>query len=189
MIAELGESRVKTILSSFSCPLNKDVEKFLKQDAIEFAKQRLASTHLVFTSYKGQVVLVGYFAIAYKVLTVKKSSLSNSLCKRIRKFATYSDNSYILPSPLIGQLGKNYTNKYNELITGDELLYYAIEEVKKLQMIASGKVVYLECADNEKLISFYSRNGFVNFGKRKLEGDEVDLYSETHLVQMLRYIS
>ena len=50
MINELGEDRVKSILFDFYCPLNLDLEKFLRNGvAIEFAKQRIAATHLVFT--------------------------------------------------------------------------------------------------------------------------------------------
>ena len=50
MLGELEEEEVKKILSSFSCPLNKDVEEFLKNKAIEFSKQGLASTHLFHSS-------------------------------------------------------------------------------------------------------------------------------------------
>ena len=35
----LGESAAKSLLSSFSCPLNPDVEHFLRNVAIEFSKQ------------------------------------------------------------------------------------------------------------------------------------------------------
>lgn len=42
MIQSLGEDRVKSELSKFSCPLNLDVESFLKAKAIEFSKQGLA---------------------------------------------------------------------------------------------------------------------------------------------------
>lgn len=57
LIEELGEDTVKDILSSFSCPLNPDVEGFLKHKAIDFAKQSWAQTHLVFASFKNQWVL------------------------------------------------------------------------------------------------------------------------------------
>ena len=50
MIEELGEDRAKAILSQFSCPLNKDVEQFLRTKAISFAKQGWAQTHLVMAS-------------------------------------------------------------------------------------------------------------------------------------------
>lgn len=59
MIEEIGEDAVKGILSNFSCPMNPDVEFFLRAKAISFAKQGWAQTHLVFASYKGKTVLVG----------------------------------------------------------------------------------------------------------------------------------
>ena len=36
MIEQIGEVETKAILSDFSCPLNPDVEKYLKHTAIEF---------------------------------------------------------------------------------------------------------------------------------------------------------
>ena len=39
VISQLGEDDAKHILSSFSCPLNLDVENFLKTKAIEFSKR------------------------------------------------------------------------------------------------------------------------------------------------------
>ena len=48
MIETLGEDRVKSILANFSCEVNKDVEYFLRQKAVEFAKQGLSETQLVY---------------------------------------------------------------------------------------------------------------------------------------------
>ena len=36
LLEQLGEDEVKNILSSFVCPLNADVEKFVKTKAVEF---------------------------------------------------------------------------------------------------------------------------------------------------------
>ncbi len=191
MINELGEDRVKSILFDFYCPLNLDLEKFLRNGvAIEFAKQRIAATHLVFTSYKNSPALIGYFTLSSKVIVVKKKSISKRLQKRIRKFAQYDENlkQFILSAPLIAQLGKNFNNNYNILITGDELLSLACEKVIKAQIELGGKVVYLECEDKHKLIDFYDSNGFVIFGKRKLDSDEVKLLEGDYLIQMLKYL-
>jgi len=35
----LGEDKLVQLLSEFSCPLNPDVERFLKKQAIDFAKK------------------------------------------------------------------------------------------------------------------------------------------------------
>lgn len=189
LISQIGEDNVKNILSDFSCPINSDIETFFRKKAIEFEKQSISATHLIFTSYKSQNVLVGYYTLATKAFNVTKSAISKSMSKRINKFATYDTDlkSYILPAPLIAQIGKNFTNNYNSLITGDELLSIAIDDVKVIHQIAGGKVVYLECEDKPRLIDFYSRNGFVSFGNRSLDKDETNISGE-YLVQMLRYL-
>lgn len=38
-------------------------------------------------------------------------------------------DSFVIVAPLIAQLGKNYANGYNKLITGDELLAMALEKL------------------------------------------------------------
>lgn len=48
LLEQLGEDEVKEILSSFSCPINADVENFLKERAVEFSKRQFSKTHLVF---------------------------------------------------------------------------------------------------------------------------------------------
>lgn len=63
---QCGEDGTKAILSDFSCPLNLDVEQFLHKSALEFAKQSIAKTHLVFAQYQNVPVLIGYFTLALK---------------------------------------------------------------------------------------------------------------------------
>lgn len=189
-LEEFGEDFVKESLSKFSCPLNLDVEKFLKDKAIEFAKQSWAQTHLVFASYKKSPVLVGYFTLASKYIGVSnRIKLSNTTKKRIAQFATYNPaaRAYFLSAPLIAQLGKNYANGYDKLITGDELLKLACDKVKSIQFELGGRFAYLECEDKPKLIDFYRSNGFFEFDTRELDKDETDLSGE-YLVQFLKYI-
>lgn len=189
MIETLGESKVKQMLSSFSCPYNRDIEDFLKNKAMVFSEQSLSKTHLVYAPHKGNPVLVGYFALAQKYIVIKKDSLSKRLRTRISKFATYDPElkQYCTSAYLIGQLSKNYTNGYDKLITGDELLKMATDKLSIIQQEIGGKIIYLECEDNERLLEFYSQNGFVTFGKRNLEKDETELMEGKYLIQMLRY--
>lgn len=189
MVEELGEERTKELLSSFSCQFNEDVENFFTQKAVEFSKRSLSQTHIVYASYRGKAEIAGYFTLANKYITVKKNRLSGSLAKRIAKFAVYDPTirSYTLSAPLIAQLGKNYTNGLNCLMTGDELLKLACDKVSKIQLELGGRVTYVECEDKPKLIEFYSSNGFCEFDRRTLDRDETGLAGE-YLVQMLRYI-
>ena len=190
---KIGIEKLESIVSDFSCPYNKDVEEFLQLKAIEFSKQQISSTYLVFASFQSKPVLVGYFALTQKYFHVdlsKHGGLSSNIRRRIRKFATYDEElrKYIISAPLIGQLGKNYANGYDALISGDELLHIACETIQEAQRILGGKLVYLECEDVPALLRFYENNGFVNFGKRELDGDERDKMKGQYLIQMLRYL-
>lgn len=189
LVEELGEEPVKTLLSKFSCPLNPDVEGFLRTKAIEFSKNGFSQTHLVFASHKGEPALVGYFTLANKYITVTGNNLSKTMRRRINKFAIYDPKirSYCLSAPLIAQLGKNYADGLNKLITGDELLALACRKVSRIQFDLGGKFVYLECEDKPKLVEFYSSNGFCEFAQRTLDSDETGFDGE-YLLQMLKYI-
>ena len=199
MLKEIGEEETSKRLSSFSCPLNRDVEKFIHQKAIEFEKQSLSSTYLVLASYKNTYEIAGYFALANKHFVIsersamqksksgKASNLSKSLFKRIRKQGDYNKytGTYTISAPLIGQLGRNFAVP-QKLISGDEILKIACDKVWEGQRLFSGRTVYLECEDIPVLIEFYESNGFVKFGTRPLDADEKDDLVGGYLVQMLK---
>lgn len=175
-----GEDNCQSLLSSFHCPLNQDIQSFLHNKAISFAKQHLAMTFLVLILHNNQSFLVGYYTLANKFLSLSDTTLSKTIQKKILKFAQFEPNSkqYFVPIPLIAQLGKN--DKYSELISGEQLLTLACDRVKQAQRIIGGKMVYIECASNPKLHSFYSANGFSEFGERNSNGS-------LPLVQMVKY--
>lgn len=163
---------------------------FLHNKAIEFSKQGLAKTHLIFAPYKGKNVLVGYYTLcANKYFIISNKKLSSSLCRRLKKFAIYDDKlkQYSISAPLIAQLGKNFTNGYNELITGNDLLKMACDKIDILQQELGGKITYLECEDNQKLIQFYESNGFVNMGKRTDDSNSSQITSDNELIKMIKY--
>lgn len=179
LLEQLGEDEVKEILSSFSCPINADVEKFLKERAVEFSKRQFSKTHLVFweTEDKKEKEFVGYYTITYKNITIERSAVSGREARKLREHGVYDEknNDYTIPAPLIAQLGKNFSNGNNTLITGDDLLHMAMEKILKIRNEVGGRFAYLECEDSPKLISFYERNHFKKFGKRPLDRDETDL--------------
>ena len=187
MYKSMDIENLKEILNQFECSLNEDVEFFIKEKAIEFLKLGISKTFLVTASYKEKQVIVGYFALTDKVTKIKKNALSKTLSRRIKRFSRNEDikNYYIVSLPLIGQLGKNFANNYNELISGDVLLKLACDKVKEAQQILGGIFVFIECEDKPKLRDFYESNGFVCFDKRNLEKDERDKNSGEYLLQML----
>ena len=191
IVGEIGEEKTKELLSDFSCPLNPDVEIFFRDKSIYFGKQGLAQTHIVLMSYKNEPVIVGYYALASKSIEIPKRIVPSATWrKRIAKFATYDSftSSYKLPIPLIAQLGKNYKNGHNTLITGDILLKLACDSVKEAQRVIGGKMAYLECENIDALKQFYTRNGFFEFGERELDRDEIGLVKTKTLIQMFKYL-
>ena len=188
MLEQLGEERVDKILSSFSSPLNEDVEYFLHHKAKEFDIQSISKTHLVFASFRKKPVLVGYFTLANKYFTVAKKNTTSQLRRKLNRFGKYNSElkAYTLSAPLIAQLGKNYTNDYDKLITGAELLGMAVEIIKDIQLSIGGEIVYIECEDKMKLIEFYERNGFKAFSEREL--DKTDNSDTDCLIQMLKIL-
>lgn len=183
----LGEDDTKSILSTFVCPMNKDVENFLKYKAIEFSKRDFSKTYLVFweTDDEKEKALVGYYTIASKFIRVERGAVNSKEARKLREHGVFDEktNEYIVSAPLIAQLGKNYFEGNECLISGSDLLQLAVERVKHVQHEIGGKFVYLECEDVEKLLSFYTRNHFKVFGKRRLDRDETDVKGH-YLIQL-----
>ena len=182
LLDQLGEDEVKVILSSFSCPLNADVERFLREKAIEFSKRGFSKTHLVYwTTQDGkEKEFVGYYTIASKFIAIQRSVVNSKEAHKLREHGMFDEKAraYTVAAPLIAQLGKNYTNGNDSLISGSDILQMAIEKVRKVQNEVGGRFVYLECEEKEKLIKFYENNHFKLFGKRKLDRDETDIKGE-----------
>ena len=89
----LGEDKLVQLLSEFSCPLNPDVERFLKKQAIDFAKKHQAVTYLVLSLEDAE--LLGYFSITIKPLVVKAEPFSNTAKRKLARFSEIREYSFI----------------------------------------------------------------------------------------------
>ncbi len=182
----LGEEALRGILSEFSCKRNSDVERFLKEQSIEFTKKNQSVTYLVFTNQDAE--LVGYFTITIKPISVNSDSFSNTMKRKIARVGELDEENgtYTLSAYLIAQLGKNFTNGANERITGEQLLQAAVNTIKELQYMAGGMVVFLEAENEEKLMRFYEdKNGFKRFDTREIKAGTEDAHI---LVQLLKVL-
>ncbi|MBZ8174713.1 hypothetical protein [Staphylococcus delphini] len=144
-----------------------DVDHFLKNKSVLFDKQGLSRTHLVFSSYKGQSVLVGYFTISNKPLVFTKRMLdkcTKTLKKKLQqKGETHSGNdNLIIQGYLIAQIGKNYSKEAlaTKSLNGEDLLTLAYEMVESGSKIFGGSYIWVEYEDNEKLKKYYKDFGF-----------------------------
>ena len=181
---DLGEDELRQILSEFLCDKNPDVERFLKEQAIEFTRKNQSVTYLVFSN--DDASLVGYFTLTIKPITVNADNFSNTMKRKIARVSELDEENgtYTLSAYLIAQLGKNYKDGANRKITGNQLLQAAVDTIKELQYMAGGMVIFLEAENREKLIRFYEKeNGFKQFDVRETKSDNEHIHT---LVQMLK---
>ncbi|MCI5828703.1 MAG: GNAT family acetyltransferase [Lachnospiraceae bacterium] len=183
---EGGEDLLKQVLSTFSCKKNVDVEKFLLNQAVDFTKKNQSVTYIVLTAKSG--LMVGYFTITVKPISVNGAGFSNTVKRKIARVSEQDpvNGTYSLAAYLIAQLGKNFSNGANEMITGEQLLGLAIEKIKELQYMAGGMVVFLEAENEEKLLDFYEKqNGFKRFDTKEIKSGTEDTHT---LVQLLKVL-
>lgn len=147
-----GESDFIAIANDFSCPLNPDVEKFLAHVAITNQKIGISRTNLVYARTDACRMLAGYYSLALQVLDLDRVT-SKSLRKKITGFKR--ENKLGAAVYLIGQMGKNFHNNANQLISGKDLFLLAMQDILKAQQTVGGRIVVVECKNDDKLKKFY----------------------------------
>ena len=181
----VGRENVASVFAEFDCSKNADIDGFLKNNAVDFARRQISVSHLVFDS--ATRACLGYFTLTHKPLSLEADKLSATVRRRIERFAKCRSGNdirtYTLSAFLIAQIGKNFKIPEIQRIPGKDLLALAMDELRLAQYEIGGQVVFLECEDgNRKLKAFYEKNAFVACGKRT---DEVD--GITYL-QMFRFL-
>lgn len=182
----IGEDELYKIFSEFSCSKNLDVERFLKEQSIDFTKKNQSVTYLVFS--EDTMEFLGYFTLAIKPIAVYSNNLSNTMKRKIARVSKFNEetNTYTLSAYLIAQIGKNFQNGVNQSISGKQLLQAAIDTIKELQYMVGGMVFFLEAENNENLLNFYEQeNGFKQFNVKETESKTRDSHT---LVQLLKII-
>ncbi len=184
--AKIIEDKIYKLLSSFSCPLNNDVEHFLKHNAIEFTKKDQSVTYLVFRYISNdEADFVGYFTLAVKPVSIHSSAISKSMARKLDRISTLDEktNTYTASAYLIAQLGKNFALPEERRINGNALLELAFDVISQAKYLLGGVIEFLECENNEALMNFYTRNGFRFFNSRITQGENPHT-----LNQLLKFI-
>ena len=99
---EAGKDRLLSVLQSYSCKRNSDIQRFINENAYEFAVRKLSATYIV---YSGNV-FSGIFTLTHKALEIPKEGLSNTFIKKLGKIVRSESESFMLSAFLIAQLGK-----------------------------------------------------------------------------------
>ena len=182
MLEEGGKECVSELLSHFSCPLNHEIERFVAENAIDFALRKISVTYFVFNSLNE---ITGFFTLTHKPSFISLNALgSTTMRKKLERFCggLRVDDRLLGSAFLIAQFGKNMDDLRGETISGNELMDCAFEVLTDVQRKIGGGIVFLECEDNRKLLDFYQNdhNKFMVYGVRH------DDISYTKYMQLLR---
>lgn len=182
LLETVGEDKVSFALSEFSCPRNAEIEDFIHNNAIDFAKKKVSITHLIFD---GEGQIEAFFTLTHKPSTVGDGLLSRTSQKKLSRYARLDTEiqAYSVSAFLIAQFGKNESAKGNSHISGNQLMDLAISVLQNVQRQVGGGVVFLECEDKPGLLNFYQNehNNFKIYGERFSDSDQV------RYIQLLRF--
>lgn len=153
------QSKIDFLFSNFSCVKNNDVEKYLKNTAIEHNKQSITKTYLIIevNDNNTSIKVVAFFTLLNKVVKIKSSKISKSQLRKLQKFSLLDTENIYIPTFFIAQLGKNDSE---ENFSGIDILDIIDDTFKKYKTIINGKTIFLHSINAEKVSKFYTDNGF-----------------------------
>lgn len=164
----MGVQKLRALLSSYSCPLNKEVESFLKDEsrAVHSSKMSSSVTYLAFDLATGD--LLGYFTLMMKAYSVKAAELTSANRRLVKRSSEIDAEGNLTTAVyLIAQIGKNYALPEERRISGAELLELALMVFRGTKKAIGGKLVMVEREiDRPRLLDFYNANGFKSWTTR-----------------------
>lgn len=167
-----GEDSTLSILQTFTCSINPDLENFLHNPnkAIRLEKSHSARTYLYTHTVGLNIEIVGYFTITQKVLNTDSISRST-----VKKLDGVDKNREHIACFLIAQLGKSTNCKYK---IGKHLLKDAVDRVAQIDELGGVRFILIDAINNEKVIDFYreGENAFVLLEDPKPSKESVMMY-------------
>ena len=140
---------------------NQDMFNYLKNDAITTEWTHRSRNFIIIDEEVSDEVfeILGFFTLTLKIINVLE--LDDKTRKSFALSGKNASKLDYLPGILIAQFGKNLTfNKIN----GHQVMELVMEKIQQAQEILGGKMVYLDSVNEEAVIRFYERFGFVKYG-------------------------
>lgn len=157
LLDKYPKEKIESLLSTFKCEKNTDLEDFLTQSgkAILSEQRAITRTYLYLEVKNGQPIVVAYFTITLKILDT--DGLSGNL---IKKLDGVDKNREHIPCYLIAQLGKNTLCSHK---IGQNILDDAIKTIRESYDVIGGRFIILDAVNVQKVIKFYQNepNAFV----------------------------
>ena len=179
LLRKYSKDELQSKFDNFTCNKNKEIEMFIKNNAIDFSLKHQSVSYIIFDTKTQDVV--AYFALSIKPIRFDINRLSNTALKRLQRISEVDliDNSITPSAYLIAQLGK----VDNAKIDINDIFYFLDNNIIDIQNACGGVVEFLESENNDKLVKMYQGIGFKTFNIRKSKSGE-----DRKLIQMYRLI-
>lgn len=141
---------LRDALSCFQCTKNLDEQDFIRTKAIDFENRNKARTYLIVLDAE----IVAYFSLAFKSIDLQNVSKSKI------KDMTAGENVESYSSYLIGHIAKKDCCSIQLM---DFILDKAFDIITTAQRYVGGRLTYVDCKDEPKLIKMYEENHFKYF--------------------------
>ena len=164
---KVGDRVLSSTLAQFSIPLNKEVEDFIRNKALQATKLKSSITYVLVDEDIAEVI--GYFTLLVKPFTIPASCLSSTNRRLISRFSEVNEETgnYTASVFLLAQIGKNYAIQRQYQVSGRDLLEVALDKLRAVQDLIGGKLVLIEReTERMKLHDFYKANGFKSWNSR-----------------------
>ena len=137
--------------------------------------------------YEENETVINDFSLTVKPISIRASNISKTMAKKLSRVSILNKEtqSYTTAAYLIAQLGKNYSLPMSKQISGNILLGFALETISSIKYSVGGVIEFLECEDNEFLLSFYTKNHFKPFDTRITTSKNTEPHT---LHQLLKFI-
>ena len=171
---KVGDRVLSSTLAQFSIPLNKEVEDFIRNKALQATKLKSSITYVLVDEDIAEVL--GYFTLLVKPFTIPASRLSSTNRRLISRFSEVNEETgnYTASVFLLAQIGKNYAIQRQYQVSGRDLLEVALDKLRAAQDLIGGKLVLIEReSERMKLHDFYKANGFKSWNSRYDKNDNV----------------
>ncbi|MBE6397691.1 MAG: hypothetical protein E7046_11865 [Lentisphaerae bacterium] len=171
---KVGDRVLSSTLAQFSIPLNKEVEDFIRNKALQATKLKSSITYVLVDEDIAEVI--GYFTLLVKPFTIPASCLSSTNRRLISRFSEVNEETgnYTASVFLLAQIGKNYAIQRQYQVSGRDLLEVALDKLRAVQDLIGGKLVLIEReTERMKLHDFYKANGFKSWNSRYDKNDNV----------------
>ena len=171
---KVGDRVLSSTLAQFSIPLNKEVEDFIRNKALQATKLKSSITYVLVDEDFAEVI--GYFTLLVKPFTIPASRLSSTNRRLISRFSEVNEETgnYTASVFLLAQIGKNYAIQRQYQVSGRDLLEVALDKLRAAQDLIGGKLVLIEReTERMKLHDFYKANGFKSWNSRYDKNDNV----------------